>query len=178
VIRIEITAGQLPGALKRRERAVLTAIARGARRGAFRGKAMLVKATPVDQGEMRAAWKVRSFAFLREMAEIDNDAPHAGVVEMGARPHKVSREGIEALTAWVWRHRKSLGLVTASGRARGGEAAKAKARSIAWAIAKKIEKRGQRPTYFIRNLLPDIGRVAGIEIDAAINRLSNQRSPH
>ena len=49
-----------------------------------------------------------------------NDAPHSGIVEAGARPHFLPKEGIEALERWAIR---KLGV------------AEKDARGVAWAIA-------------------------------------------
>ena len=34
-------------------------------------------------------------------ARVDIDSPVAGIIELGARPHPVSREGVEAIARWV-----------------------------------------------------------------------------
>lgn len=50
------------------------------------------------QGMMKNRLKVRRTA---TGAVVTDDAPHAGIIELGARPHPVSREGVEAIARWV-----------------------------------------------------------------------------
>lgn len=92
---------------------------------------------PVDRGIYRAGWRVRE---LREGASLTNDVPYAPIVEHGARAEnvKIGRAMIDALAEWVIRK----GLV-ARGRGKAGrEQAAAEARSIAWAIARKMQVQG------------------------------------
>jgi hypothetical protein len=138
--------------------AVRRAVVQGSNEGAARGASLLRSRTPVDQGQARAAWSVVRAAG-EELARIINDAPHIGIIEGGARPHPVGREGMEALRAWAWRHRASFGIVTKSGKAARGDAARAASDGIAWAIARKIKARGQRATYFVRDSMDDVRRL-------------------
>lgn len=106
---IRIGLEQLPGQLDLGERSIRRAIARGALAGAHRGRAVIVRNTPTDQGQLRASWKVKPgndefTGFSESLAELINDAPHIAVVELGARPHKVSAEGWAAIYEWVRRH--------------------------------------------------------------------------
>lgn len=71
---------------------------------------------------------------------VKNEAPHAGIIELGARPHKVSMAGIIAIAGWV---KRKLGISD------GNEAM-----DVAWAIAKKIEREGQAPRYVMLGALP------------------------
>ena len=66
---------------------------------------------------------------------VDNDAPHAGLVENGARPHEVSLEGRAAIKVWCMR---KLGLD------------EKEAERATWAICEKIKKVGQAPRYVMR----------------------------
>lgn len=67
---------------------------------AHRGRALLVKESPVYRGILRNAWRVMK---IRNGAQLVNDQPYAGVVERGSRPFKISKAGIEALVLWVKR---------------------------------------------------------------------------
>lgn len=200
---IKTTAGKIAGQLKKRNQATLRAIARGALRGAHRGRAIIVRETPVDQSQLKQAWKVKpgNAALLRgervswarfiaaSLAELRNDAPHAGIVELGARPHKVSAEGWMAIYDWVVRHRQALGLVNAAGRARrsrkgktavhpglegGGVGLDVEFAGITWAIVKKIGKEGQEPTYFVKGSLPLLLQAVEIEVEKAINEVAGK----
>lgn len=158
---VPVTAKTLPGALRRTMKSLRAATERGAYFGARRGVQLLKERTPVDQGQTRAAWDVSRpeiASAVGELARIVNDAPMVGVLERGARPHPVSNEGVRAIWEWVWRHRANFRIVTKSGRATGGLAAQKATLNIAWAIAAKIRKYGQKPKYFIRDSLPEIQR--------------------
>ena len=83
--------------------------------------------TPVDRGVWRAGWKYEQ---LEDGSEIYNDEPHAPFIDFGVRAENVKpgKKMIDALAAWVERK----GLVSK------GESA----RSIAFAIANRMKKRG------------------------------------
>lgn len=68
-----------------------------------------------------------------------NDSPHAGLVELGARPHAVSKEGREAIKRWAM---IKLGLSASE------------ADSAAWGIANKIKKDGQEGRFVMRDAIP------------------------
>lgn len=89
-----------------------------------------------DRGIYKAGFKARR---RPNGAENVNDAPHAGIIELGARPHKVSAAGIKAIARWAVR---KLGLK------------REEAQSAAWGIAKKLEAEGQEPQYVVRDSLP------------------------
>jgi hypothetical protein len=88
---------------------------------------------PVDRGIYRGGWRARPEP---DGAEVSNSTPHAIFIEDGVRGDhvKVGRAMVSALTLWV--QRKGL-----TGAAKGPEVA-AQARSIAWAIAKSMQKKG------------------------------------
>jgi hypothetical protein len=187
----QLTPGQVAGAVKRTAAAVREAIRVGAIRGAERGRAFVVRQTPVDQGQLKASWKVRpSMAAAaatrgaQMLAELVNDAPHAGIVERGARPHPVSPEGWMAIYDWVVRHRQELGIVTAGGNARrvkagtkvinpilqgGGVGLDPEIGAITNAIVWKLKTRGQVPTYFVRGSLETLRNILDAEVRGAVD---------
>lgn len=142
---------ELAGVLKAQARALPQAVRLGVRAGAMRGQAHMPKQTPVDQGQLRNSWRVGVTQGFEGsvQAALYNDAPHAGIVEQGARPHAVSQEGIEALAAWAQR---KLGLDEKA------------ARGVAYAIAAKIKAEGQAPTYFTRGQMPELTRLTANEV--------------
>lgn len=95
---------------------------------------------PVDRGIYRAGWRAEQSA---GGALVVNRTPHAEFIEDGVRAEnvKVGREMIDALADWVHRH----GLDRSRGRDGKGRyvaAAESDARSIAWAIAQSMRRRG------------------------------------
>lgn len=135
----------------------LDATREGMRRGAVRGVGML-------KDRARAAGKVVTGQYVGGWRTVENgqglldgldDAPHAGIVELGARPHKVSAEGIEAITRWAM---LKLHLP------------ESEARSAAYAIAKRIGERGQKGTYIVRDNLDRLADMARDEVADAMRR--------
>lgn len=106
-------------------------VKRALRRAADRGVDVLRSATPVDQGEMIRAWRVIPRADGSLL--IKNDAPHAGIIERGARPHPVSEEGRLAIRDWAERH--------------GFDDPEA----ASWGIVNKIKKEGSRAHWILRD---------------------------
>jgi hypothetical protein len=97
---------------------------------------------PVDRGAYRAGWRVRK---TPNGCVVENVAPHAAFIEFGVRAGqvKIGRAMIESLAAWV--RRKGIGGKTVtggSGKVRHVRATESEARSIAWAIAKSMQKKG------------------------------------
>jgi hypothetical protein len=60
----------------------------------------MARHSPVDRGRLKNGWVILSRLGIVDMV---NNAPYAGVIERGARPFKISPEGLEALTGWVKR---------------------------------------------------------------------------
>jgi hypothetical protein len=149
------------------------------KRAAMRGRAIMVRRTPKDLGQAKAGWKVSEFIKNATMARVDlyNDNPYIGVLELGARPHKVSMEGIAALHAWVWRNRHFFSsLMTEAGNRKTGKNAKKEALGIAFAIAKKIEKEGQKPTYFVRNSMDALNREFAEQLEQQLHLFAYRRA--
>ena len=92
---------------------------------------------PVDRGLYRAGWRAKKDG---QGAVVENIAPHASVIEFGARGAnvKIGRAMIDARAAWV--KRKGLGGKTVGKR--HVKATDTEARSIAFAIAKTMQKKG------------------------------------
>lgn len=197
-----LTPKMVAGAVKRSAALVREGIRRGAIRGAERGRAFIVTKTPTDQGQLKASWHVRPgipTAIQRGtaiLAELLNDAPHAGIVERGARPHPVSPEGWMAIYDWVMRHRVELGVVTAGGKARRARKSKVPLAAaallpgrgvgldpavaqITQGIVFKLRTKGQAPTYFVKDNLDVLRRILDAEVrssvDAALRRAQSGR---
>lgn len=192
--RISISLQDLPDDLQRRLAELPVSVRRGLQSGTMYGRTMLSKRSPTDQGQLRNSWKLIDYAAgargagRHSMLQLVNEAPHAGIVERGARPHRVSKEGIEALAQWAWRNRSSFSLAKVQGPikpkklgGKGGRRALQKqtdmaiVRGIAFAIAWKIRHHGQKPTFFVRDSMPRIGSVTRKEVRLEIDRLAGRR---
>jgi len=175
--RVVISAKDLPAELQRREAAIRRAIGRGIRDGARRGRAFLVRKTPKDQGQAKAAWRDTATGRTSGMvAEVMNDAPYIGILEAGARPHPVSEEGQRAIFEWVKRN-----IANFIGRDRARTIKRRfksyldiEAKQIASAIVWKIRKYGQAPTYFIRDSLPELTDFAADEVAREMRALAKR----
>ena len=101
----------------------------------------LVKASPVDQGYYAASW---AMTVDEEKATIGNYAPHAPIIEWGARPF---RPPLPPLLAWAKRVLKD-------------PSQPPKYSDRVWALAKhtqaKIEQVGIAPRHVLENALPMI----------------------
>ena len=100
---------------------------------------MVVEAAPKDTGHLRQSICARQ-DFITRAVEIVLDAPHAAIVELGARPHMAP---IEPLIDWVHRHADAFGAATPEDEMR-----------IARAVQHKIAEAGTEPTFFVRDSLP------------------------
>lgn len=179
---ISVDLAKLPAALDRGERRMRRAIASGALAGAHRGRAVMMKRTPVDMGQLKAGWKVKPGATEftgpdTTLAELANDAPTIAMVELGSRPHKVNPEGWLAIYEWVRRHYRG-GKLGGKGRMRRQLRMGDDERpfhgpdpvisAITNAIVWRIRKRGQKPTFFVRNSLDELRAVMAAELERAI----------
>jgi nucleoid-associated protein YgaU len=141
---------ELPMRIKLHLKAVQEGVRRGIRKGAKDAVKVLQDRTPVDTGELRDSWEIKEDA---DSVSLENDAPHAGIVERGARPHPVSDEGRKKLAEWAVR---KLGV------------SPEEAEGVAFAIAKRIRERGQDPTYFVKLSLDDMSRALAQHIGKEI----------
>jgi len=116
----------------------------------------VVQTGPVDRGEYKAGWTVRQLIGSNEV-QLANDAPYAGVIELGARPF---RPPFAPIFEWVKRKAAALGIVAlAPGKRFRGSASltsdeDAAAKKVAWAVVNAIAKRGLPPRYVMRKQLP------------------------
>lgn len=132
--------------------------------------------TPSDLGQMSKSWRVVNqrrgkgkTGLSQDICELLNDAPHAGVVESGARPHKVSPEGWWSIYEWVERHFPDAADEGGGLDAYGNDPGFSR---ITWAIVRKIGREGQKPTHFVRDKMPVFMQIAHKEISHAIASLA------
>ena len=146
----------------------------GATIGARKARALLVKRSPTDLGQLRASWRVRPGRLQGnaiQMPSIENDAPHAGIVELGARPHGVNLEGRIALYEWVRRHfRFTVGKSKRMQRVTGETFEDPVLNEIMWGIVAKLKREGQKPTYFVRDSLKESGDLIFASVKRHMNR--------
>lgn len=190
---VTIPPGRLGAFLKASVGKNAAAVQKGVRRGAMRSVALLTRKTPVDQGIMKNAWKyveVGGSVGSPVIARVDNSAPHAGIVERGARPHMPP---LEPILEWVKRHLKTLGLraprwknpkfgpwKNARAYARHEERIRSHVSAtadfeddvlkVAEAIRWKIFKHGQKGLFIVRNSLDEIRELVNDEVNKAIAR--------
>lgn len=182
---VRIHGGRV-GAMFRAHSKRLPAAARsGLREGAERGRTLLKRLTPVDLAVMVNAWQVHEQPYG---CSLDNSAPHAGVIEGGARPHPVNEEGMKALREWVARNLEIVpvtrGKNAGSMRTLSSKQRKAMADDpenehakqvdrIAQAIAWKIRLHGQKGKFLVRNNLEKLAGYARRAVKEALERELN-----
>lgn len=140
-------------------------IDKGLIQAATEGKKHMRKHTP--KGSLQRSWKAQG-RLLR------NVAPHAGIVENGARPHPVSKEGIESIKKWAIKHLGFGKVRDTKGRfVKSTKVARdwldQEASQAAYGIAKKLEREGQAPTYFVRNQLLALTKIAKQKVEKALH---------
>lgn len=151
---MKLTLGQLSKQINKDMKAITKAVKYGVKNGANKGKNLMKSVTPVDQGLMKKSWNV-----IEEdnKITINNDAPHAGIVEYGARPHSVNQEGFEAIKAWC--SRKLPG------------ASEKEINSFTYAIINKIKNQGQEGTFIVRDNLDTLVSLVFDEIKSELDKL-------
>lgn len=154
--RIQIKVEDLPAALTKHRKSIEGAIKTGLATSAHKARSRLVMKTPVDTGRMKNAWKVRKRQGTKRFPnyEVTNDAPYAGIIEKGARPHGVSKEGQASIRLWVRRHFPAADEKEVDG--------------ITMGIVMKLMKKGQKPTHFVKNQLKHIENDLYEEINRAL----------
>lgn len=165
---------------------------RGIIDGARRGKAHLVRQSRhiVDLGEFWNSWFDPSSK--GSTITLRNDAPHAGIIERGARPHNVSEEGQLALLDWVLRNvhlgrNQGVKAVAATRQAKrivaGTSTLKtagkaygrandilAEALAVVAGIVRKYRREGQKGHFIVEKALPELKKLAMDEAERAVRK--------
>ena len=141
-----VTPGQIGARLRHHNKNIERVLERAVRAAALRGEAVVVARTPVNTGMTRAAWRVQMVA---RGADLINDAPHSGALELGTRPHRPPY-----LPILQWLVQKQGGGIIDS-----PDQATPEQRGAAWAIVEHIAKHGTRPAYMVRGAMPALGRI-------------------
>jgi hypothetical protein len=152
---------------------------------------------PVNTGDYRRRWRAIN---IPDGARLQNSSAIAGVIEHGRRPGKgVSREGIEALMRWAHLHgmakdekvsaregRRRSELMTSAkalGRyalmmARAGIKERKKTgsvntlRSVAFAIASAIKRRGLPAKHVLASIAPTLSDFVRGEVQSVLRAVS------
>lgn len=155
---IRIEARKLGAALIQTGQDIQAAALRAAFSAAMRLVGYLVKKTDemgiTDLGVFKGAFQAEP---TPNGAVAFNDAPHSGIVELGARPHFVSADGIDALERWCVR---KLHLSVEE------------ARFAAWAIATNIAKVGIKGRFVMRDSQDQAKLFYEIELNRELHELS------
>lgn len=106
------------------------------------------KDSPVDRGEYKHGWSVRRA--LGNHPHLANDAPHAGIIELGARPHWAP---FAPLYEWAQRKAADIGIAPPD------------VYGFAKAVQAKIAAEGQAPKFIMRNRLDDATRYLRLAIE-------------
>lgn len=146
--------GQVDAVLKATDKKLRAAVKLAVLEAAAVGAEIVSRDAPVDTGRLKQSIIVRKRGASGH-PEIVAQAPYAGPVEVGSRPHWVP---LGPLVRWV-RHHKSLfngggPARNKKGQFKGGEAVR-----IARAIQRAIARRGTRPRYFMRKNLPRLNEI-------------------
>lgn len=143
-------------AQKLHEKEIRSRLKTAALDAALQTQAHVVPKGPRDTGLYANSWDVAK-GLGDELARLVNDAPYAGIIELGARPY---RPPFTPIFEWVKRNAGKLGIanVPAGGTFGGAASLNASqeraARAFAWGVVKSIEKYGLKPRYIMRNALP------------------------
>lgn len=184
---IKIGPNEIGREIRARNRQTPAIVKRALVRSARRGRALLVRRTPKDLGQAKAGWRVSVPISGSKRAAVDlyNDTPYVGILEMGARPHRVSLEGRVAIQEWV---RRNIPPVPVSGpvrapkfktggrRAMQAKSSEAQVMAITEGIIWKLRTKGQEPTYFVKKSIPELQEFFVKEVDAAISKASKRRA--
>lgn len=189
-----IKLSALPKVLERHGVGTFLAICKGLRAGARAGRTHLVRVTPKDRGMAKAAWKEhdgpRNARPPTPAAWLENSAPYIGILEKGARPHKVSAEGRQAIYEWVLRNFRMIGSASEGFAATHGnelhpgqrrrtfrsvQGGEAEAKRIAFLICRKIAREGTKPGYFVRDSMELLARMAQGEVERCLREMNPGR---
>lgn len=153
---VTIRPNELAGALQREGARIRAALPLAGYAAAMRFAAYLADQIDergiTDRGILKGSIQVIKNADGSSTTAIT--AAHAGIVELGARPHPIGAAVRELIKRWAMR---KLGLD------------EKEAERVAWGVGHKIETEGQKPTYVVRDSMPAAGRFFGAELVRILN---------
>ena len=191
-MRIVATIRVPPGFGKDHGPIVRAAVHRGLHSAALRTKANLTRETQrkaSDTGTLAKSWFL--VPWLRGVA-LYNTQAYAAVIEYGRRPGTMPP--VEAIEVWVrrklkgaiareWAKRKAIqkgGVYSIKSKRerrvkkklRAGVAKDQIARSLAWAVAKSIKRKGTKPRWIYRGMRDKVRKHVKIEVNREIRKAS------
>ncbi len=176
-VTVKVPLGSLAAVIKATMKKLPVAAREGQEISAERIAAFLRSISPVDTGQFKGSWAVASSTGAAREPKVENRAPHAGIIEAGARPHNVSREGVEALRDWarrVVRFAPVKGGVVGKHRALTADEADNEFAwfidAIVWGIVNKLKKHGQKGHFLVANNLARFGRWTGEEVAIRVGK--------
>lgn len=150
VVRV-VSPRDIARVLRNTDKVLRTSVKRAVIEAAAVGAEIVANDAPVDTGRLKQSVVMRRRGKSGH-PEVIAQAPYAGVVEVGSRPHVPP---LLPLVAWVRRHAGDFGLSN-GGRARdarGRFVTTGQAVAIARRIQRAIARRGTRPRYYMKNNL-------------------------
>lgn len=178
---ITIKPGQLGKLITADAKAYRMSIKEGVRLASKRVRDYLKSISPVYDGLFKNAWQVLKDS--QGFYSVENAAPHAGIIEAGARPHGVSAEGVEAIREWVRKVITRISVDRGPGRGKQGPSQRVSRAlthdeaggEFAWwvdevtnAIVHKLATKGQKGKFLVRDNLDKFVRWTGDEINGRI----------
>jgi hypothetical protein len=150
---VSITPGQVGAMIRMQAKQVSEAIRNGMRAAAEHAVTDLKQLSPVFDGNFKNAWRVAAPGYITggTTVSVVNDAPYAGIIERGARPHGVNAEGQAALAEWV---RRKLGISD-----------EREIQSAVFLICRKIREEGVQGKFLVRDNLERFQGYLEVEVD-------------
>ena len=165
MIRVDVVTENVPvDFFQRNERAIRSMIDRIS---AF-GQKVAVNRAPKDTGQgVNSIHTIREFQSPIFVGGIETNLPHMVVMEEGRKPG--SFPPIEPIIAWVRRHKSVFQI-------KSGKGSKSQTRGIAFAIARKIQKKGipSNPRFDHRGFFKKADKAIRLKFDRQIEALGVQ----
>lgn len=135
-------------------------------RAALRAVPIVAEATPVDRGITRSAWQAVP---VPNGAELRNDSPVAGILELGSRPH---RPPLLPILRWLVR-KEGIDLKGGKRSFQSLDEVPPQTYAAAMGIVRAIAERGTKPHLMVRDNLPRLARLVQIETERALRELDD-----
>jgi hypothetical protein len=159
-----INSADLAKELQARAKGARRVVQLAAKKAAMAGRTHLIRQIDeedkVYQGQFKNAWSIRKTSRGYDLV---NSAPHAGIVERGARPHSVSMEGRADIERWC---QLRLG------------ATEEEAKSITQSIIEKLGRVGQKGTFIVERSLGKLGAIWQDQIQRDLTTFANRSVGH